>query len=66
MSLLLPLQTDIRGLQDTVSQDMVEVPAGSGRWYSVQIVDDIGKGYANEHRSASIFALPGGWTAPYP
>lgn len=66
MNLLLPKLIDVRGPQDTVSWDMVEVPAGSGRWYQVVAVDDIGKGFSNEHRSASIFALAGGWTAPYP
>jgi len=66
MSLLLPALADVRGPQDTVSFDMVEVPAGSGRWYTVAGVDDIGKGFANEHRTASIFALAGSWLAPYP
>ena len=66
MNLLLPKGIDVRGPQDTVSFDMVEVPAASGRWYRVVGVDDIGKGFANEHRSASIYALERSWTAPYP
>jgi len=66
MSLLLPPLADVRGPQDSVSADMVEVPAGSGRWYFVVGVDDIGKGFANEHRSAAIFALASSWVAPYP
>lgn len=66
MNLLLPPAVDVRGPQDTVSFDMVEVPAGSGRWYSVVGVDDIGKGFSNEHRTAAIFALAGSWVAPYP
>lgn len=66
MNLLLPALVDIRGPQDTVAPDAVEVPAGSGRWYAVVAVDDIGKGFANEHRTASIYALAGFWTAPYP
>lgn len=65
MNLLLPVETDIRGPQDTVSFDMVEVPSGTGRWYYVAGVDDIGKGFANEHRTASIYALAGSWVAPY-
>jgi len=65
MNLQLPKLTDIRGPQDSVSFDMVEVPAGSGRWYWVTFVDDIGKGFTNEHRTAGIFALEGGWVAPY-
>lgn len=65
MTILLPALTDIRGPQDSVSFDMVEVPAGSGRWYQVTGVDDIGKGFANEHRAAHLFALAGSWVAPY-
>ena len=66
MNLLLPAGTDIRGPQDIGSFDMVEVPAESGRWYEVVGVDDIGKGFANEHRTASVFALAKTWTPPYP
>jgi hypothetical protein len=65
MSLLIAKLTDIRGLQDTVSYDIVEVPSGSNRWYWVSCVDDIAKGFANEHRSAVIFPILGTWTAPY-
>jgi hypothetical protein len=65
MSLLLPKLTDIRGGQDTAAADQVEVPAGSGRYYQVQIVDDIGKGWPNEHRTACIMAIPFTWEAPY-
>jgi len=65
ITLLVAKQTDIRGPQDTVSEDMVEVPAGSGRWYWVAAVDDIGKGYPNEHRYGLLFALAGSWVAPY-
>jgi hypothetical protein len=66
MTLMVPALTDIRGPQDTVSFDMVECPLGSGRWYRVCAVDDIGKGFANEHRAALLFALPTSWIAPYP
>lgn len=65
MNLLLPPGVDIRGPQDVVSFDMVECPAGSGRWYWVFFVDDIGKGWPNEHRTAGILALADSWTAPY-
>lgn len=65
MNLLLPAGTDIRGPQDTVSFDMVEVPAGTGRWYSVFFVDDIAKSFSNEHRTAGLQALEGSWVAPY-
>jgi hypothetical protein len=66
MNLLLPAKTDVRGPQDVRSFDMVEVPAGSGRWYSVVFVDDIGRGFANEHRTAGIHAMVGQWVPPYP
>jgi hypothetical protein len=65
MSLLLSKGFDIRGLENNIGQDMVEVPAGSGRWYGVYSVDDISKGYASEHRTATILATLGTWTAPY-
>ena len=66
MNLLLPAKVDIRGPQDVVTFDMVEVPAGSGRWYQVTGVDDIGKGFSNEHRTATIHAVAKTWTPPYP
>lgn len=65
IDLLLPFRTDVRGPQDTISFDMAEVPAGTGRWYAVTFVDDIGRGYPNEHRTATLFALAASWTAPY-
>jgi hypothetical protein len=65
MNLILPKLTDVRGPQDIGGFDMVECPAESGRWYYVAAVDDIGKGFANEHRTASIFALARSWTPPY-
>jgi hypothetical protein len=65
MSLLVPALTDIRGPQDSTSPDVVECPAGSGRFYWCYAVDDVGKGYPNEHRSALLVALPGTWSPPY-
>lgn len=74
MNLLLPVGTDVRGPQDTVSNtdastqvkgDYVECPSGSGRYYVVAFVDDIGKGFTNEHRDACLFAVPGSWVPPY-
>lgn len=67
MSLLLPAGTDIRSMQSSDGiADTVEVPEGSGRFYGVASVDDIGRGYANEHRSALLVALLGTWPTPYP
>lgn len=63
--LLLPKLADIRGPQDSVSTDMVEVPAGSRQWYVCEGVLDVGKGFPNEYRLAYLFPLPGSWVAPY-
>jgi len=52
--LLLPAGTDVRGVVLTNQEDVIEVPSGSGRWYSVNAVEDIGKGFSNEHRCASV------------
>jgi len=57
MSLLLDAGTDVRDLSCSAVQDVVEVPAGSGRWYQVYNVDDIGRGFPNEHRCAVIFKI---------
>lgn len=53
-TLLFPAGTDVRDASCTGTQDIVEVPAGSGRWYQVLGVDDSGKGFANEHRFAHV------------
>jgi hypothetical protein len=54
MDLLLPPGVDVRGPLSATLADIVEVPAGSGRFYTVTFVDDIGKGFPNEHRCAVI------------
>lgn len=74
--LLLPALTDVRDGSCMFDTDIVEVPAGSGRWYSVLTVDDIGKGFPNEHRFALLHKIwerlnppefPGAdWPAPIP
>lgn len=65
MWLLLPKDTDIRDSKSVTGEDMVEVPAGTGRLYTSKWVDDCGKGFANEHRFAVIFGLPP-WGVPFP
>jgi hypothetical protein len=65
MVLLLPLGTDIRDGYCGSGPDYVEAPSGSGRWYRVAIVDDIGKGFANEHRAAVLFKVAT-WPEPIP
>jgi len=61
LTLLVPKLTDIRppGLSSgtNVWGDLVEVPAGSSRWYMVIQVDDVGKGFPNEHRFAYLLPL---------
>jgi hypothetical protein len=52
--LLVPPLTDIRDSSCGPTPDFVEVPALSGRWYVVQMVDDVGKGFPNEYRLATI------------
>lgn len=53
-SLLVPALTDLRDSSIAGNPDMVEVPAGSLRFYWVVYVEDIAKGFANEHRWAVI------------
>lgn len=75
MELLLPKLTDVRCNYNLVgSTDTIEVPAGSNRFYRVGAVDDIGKGFANEHRivwmnyllQGSTFSDVGAIPAPVP
>jgi hypothetical protein len=63
--LLLPPHTDIRDPFTASGADYVEVPSGSGRWYRVYYVDDIGKGFGNEHRAAMLVKQTI-WPAPIP
>lgn len=65
MTLLLPSLTDIRDTFNSSGSDGVECPAGSGRWYFVDQVDDLGKGFPNEHRGA-ILEKAGSWPTPVP
>lgn len=65
MTLLLPARTNIWGDPGLVACSVVEVPLASGRYYRVAVVDDLGKGFANEHRGAVLVqALP--WAHPIP
>jgi len=61
-TLLLPAGTDIRDIsQNVASADIVEVPSSSGRWYVVNLVDDVAKGFANEYRVAALSKLSSGY-----
>jgi hypothetical protein len=60
--LLLPAGTDVRDVSqgsayEYPSQDIIEVPAGSGRWYGCIGWEDVGKGYPNEFRIAQLSKL---------
>lgn len=65
MYLLLPAGTDIRDNKAATGADLVEVPAGSGRYYAVHTVDDVGCGFRNEYRFAQIEGI-GPWDVPFP
>jgi len=65
MFLLLPAGTDIRSAITGGANDTVEVPAGTGRYYEVTFVDDVAKGFANEHRFALLMQR-GIWPTPIP
>jgi hypothetical protein len=69
LTLLLPAFTDIRDSLCSTGYDGVEVPAGSGRVYNVFLVDDLGKGFPNEHRGALLLKTVNGvlpWPTPIP
>jgi hypothetical protein len=67
-----PLRSDIRGLWNGVGQDLLELPAGSKRFYQVQDVEDVGRGFLNEYRLVIALYLTngtlsfGGFIAPVP
>lgn len=65
MTLLVPAGTNCWGDPSLVTHNVVEVPHGTGRYYRVAVVDDLGKGFANEHRGLILVqALP--WPHPIP
>jgi hypothetical protein len=63
MELLVPKRSDIRAAWNGVLEDLVEVPAGSGRFYLVAYVDDVGRSFLNEYRLALIWYQNSGTTA---
>jgi hypothetical protein len=64
MKVRFPAGTDVRGVLSATNQDLAEVPAGSGRFYTLWNVDDVGKGFPNEYRQA--LALPAAQPTPLP
>lgn len=65
MQLLAPSGTDIRSTIYGGSADTIEAPAGSGRYYTVEWVDNVATGFANQHVLA-ILKQTGTWTPPSP
>jgi hypothetical protein len=57
MELLIGKLTDVRCGSTTGGPDLIEVPANSKRFYQVAYVDDIGKGFANEHRLVIMYMV---------
>ncbi len=61
----LPKGTDIRDIFNTSGADGVEVPAGTGRIYNVVLVEDVSRGFPNEHRRAWLLKKTP-WPTPIP
>jgi len=64
MWLRLPAHTDVRDGKDVNGPDVIEAPAGSGKFYNCVWVDDIGTGFTNEHRFAALVGR-GPWAVPF-
>jgi hypothetical protein len=63
---LVPALTDIRDQFNAFTgKDTVEVPFASNRFYWVTYVDDVAKGFDNEHRLAFLQKV-GNWPVPMP
>lgn len=63
-----PKLTDVRGNAGNGLPDSIELPAGTGRFYQVIMVEDSGKGYLNEYRYARVNQglVAGSWVYPTP
>lgn len=68
MVLLVPKDTDLRDDFSAPgnSPDAIQCPPGSGRWYQCAYVDDVAKGFANEHRFAILLKGLVNWPVPMP
>jgi hypothetical protein len=54
---LFPAKTDLRGFQpgwQSLNATILEIPQGTGRYYFVQAVDDVFRGFAVEYRQAVL------------
>jgi hypothetical protein len=61
--LLVPAGSDVRSQSNGLVEDIVEVPAGSGRWYQCPAWEDMAKGFANEYRMVALAKI---WQALEP
>jgi hypothetical protein len=52
--LLVPARTNIHWARGFTGNDGVECPAGSGMFYRVYFVCDVGRGFTNEYREAFL------------
>jgi hypothetical protein len=69
VAICFPKLTDVRAYGPPNEGDLVECPKGSGRWYLIEAVDDVAKGFDNEYRMAACRQLtttPNMWTWPTP
>lgn len=74
-AILLPARTDVRdGSCSHLAPDIIECPAGTGRWYVVSHVDDVARDFPNEYRLAAVDKIFSGvnfpnfpdWPVPIP
>jgi hypothetical protein len=63
--LAVPKLTDLRDFFNAAGNDTVECPVGSGRFYNLDIVDDVAKGFSNEYRIALLYKTLT-WPTPVP
>jgi hypothetical protein len=47
-------RTDLRPRSSSTGYDIIECPAGTGRYYGVVGVDDVARGFPNEYRQAIV------------
>lgn len=64
-ALVVAAGTDIRDSHNASGADTIEVPAGSGRIYELQYVDDVALGFLNSYRIAFL-KKKGQWPTPNP
>jgi len=56
-----PAGTNVHWARGLGGADLIECPAGSAQWWTVQWVTDIAKGFSNEHRLCRVTQV-----APFP